>query len=84
MRCLLIAAMLFPLAALAQETADGEKIFDAKCSQCHTFRMARAMLVPKPADTRPAYLAKFLKTHLAKLNESEMQAVIAALSQPER
>lgn len=79
-----IATVLLPHAAVAQDAPDGEKIFDAKCSQCHTFVMARGMLAPKPTETRPAYLVKFLKTHPPKLTDSEQQAVIAALSRADR
>jgi cytochrome c5 len=77
-----IAALVLPYAALAQDFGEGQKIFDSNCSQCHTFQMARAMLLPKPADTRPAYLKEFLKTHPPMLNDSEKEAVIAALSRP--
>ena len=79
-----IVARLLPHAALAQDFGEGQKIFDSNCSQCHTFQMARAMLMPKQADMRPAYLAKFLLTHPPKLNDSEKEAVIAALSRPDR
>lgn len=81
---LLIAAMLLPPVAIADEVSEGEKIFDAKCSQCHTFRMARAILAPIPPSKRPAHLVEFLKTHPPKLDESEKAAVIEALSRPDR
>lgn len=80
---LLFASLLLPLAAIANDFGEGQKIFTSNCSQCHTFQMARAMLMPKPADTRPAYLREFLKTHPPKLNDSEKEAVIAALSRPD-
>lgn len=82
---LLIAALFsLPLTAPAQNFGDGETIFNAKCSQCHTFHMARGMLMPKPAHMRPMHLEKFLKTHPPKLNDSERQAVVAALSRADR
>jgi mono/diheme cytochrome c family protein len=76
------AALLLPLAAFAADDGDGKKIFDAKCSQCHSFEMARGMLAPKPPAQRPAYLAEFLKTHPPKLTDAEKPVVIEALSRP--
>lgn len=81
---LLPVALLLPLSALAQTYGEGEKIFNAKCSQCHTFVMARGMLAPKPPADRPAYLAEFLKTHPPKLSAQELPLVIEALSRPDR
>jgi mono/diheme cytochrome c family protein len=72
--------MLFPLAALADDAGNGEEIFNRKCSQCHTFAMAKAMLEPVQESERPAHLRTFLETHPPKLNESEKAAVIRALS----
>lgn len=74
-----IAMLVLPHAALAHDFGEGQKIFDSNCSQCHTFQMALGMLVPKQPEARPAYLAKFLMTHPPKLNDSEKEAVIAAL-----
>ena len=83
-RLIIACIVLLPTVAIAAETSEGEKIFDAKCSQCHTFAMAQGMLQPMPAEKRPAHLEEFLKTHPAKLNESEKRAVIAALSRAPR
>jgi hypothetical protein len=79
-RLIVMAGMLLPLTLLADETSTGEEIFDRKCSQCHTFAMARAMLEPKPEQERPEYLRVFLETHPAKLDAAEKAIVIEALS----
>lgn len=81
-RLLVLAAMLVPLTAQADEPSKGEQIFDEKCSQCHTFDMAQAMLKPVPEADRPGHLRTFLKTHPPKLDENEIVFVIQALSQP--
>ena len=81
-RFLVMACLLLPLTAVADDIAKGEEIFNNKCSQCHTFSMAQAMLEPRPEKDRPAYLRKFLETHPPKLNASEKEVVIKALSQP--
>lgn len=83
-RPIVLAALLYPLTAFAGERSEGERIFDAKCAQCHTFRMARALLAPMPPVRRPAHLEEFLKTHPPRLNEEEKRAVIDALSRPDR
>jgi diketogulonate reductase-like aldo/keto reductase len=44
--------------------------------------MAQSMLVPIPASERPAHLREFLKTHPQKLEDSDRDIVIDALSQP--
>ena len=80
-RFLVIASMLLPLAALADDVSRGEQIFDEKCSQCHTFDMAQAMLEPVAESERPNHLRVFLETHPPKLNASEKEVVIKALSQ---
>ena len=80
-RFLVIASLLWPVAAVADDMAKGEEIFNSKCSQCHTFSMAQAMLEPVAEKERPAYLRKFLDTHPPKLNASEKEIVIKALSQ---
>ncbi|KPK27358.1 MAG: hypothetical protein AMJ66_11130 [Betaproteobacteria bacterium SG8_40] len=72
-----IASIFSPLGAAAD---NGEEIFDRKCSQCHTFAMAQAMLEPVQESERPAHLKTFLETHPPKLNDSEKAAVIQALS----
>ena len=78
---LVFAGMLFTLAANADS---GEEIFNRKCSQCHNFAMAQAMLAPLLEANRPAHLKTFLETHPPKLDDSEKDAVIEALSrQPE-
>jgi mono/diheme cytochrome c family protein len=82
-RSLIIAALLaLPVAAIAEETLDGEALFKAKCQACHTLQQVQGLLEPKPAADRPAHLSKFLKTHPAKLNETEKSAVIGFLSKP--
>lgn len=81
-RILLVAGMLFPAFALADEASKGEQIFDEKCSQCHTFAMAQSMLVPVAEKDRPQHLRKFLATHPPKLDENELEIVIQALSIP--
>ena len=84
-RALIIAGLLMlPLAVLAAEPADGESIFKAKCQGCHALNQVQGLLMPKPPAERPAHLTKFLKTHPAKLNDAEKQAVIAFLSRPEK
>ncbi len=80
-RFLFIAGMLLPLAAVADDISRGEEIFNQKCSQCHTFSMAQAMLEPVAEADRPAHLRVFLETHPAKLDETEKAVVIKALSQ---
>jgi len=80
---LVMAGLLFPLAAAADNAGSGEEIFNRKCSQCHTFAMAQAMLVPVQEADRPAYLVVFLDTHPPKLDDSEKSAVIKALSRPQ-
>ena len=84
-RPLIIAGMLvLPFAALADEPADGESIFKAKCQACHALTQVQGLLMPKPPAERPAHLTKFLKGHQAKLNEDEKKAVIAFLSRPDQ
>ena len=84
-RALIIAGLLMlPLAVLADEPADGESIFKAKCQGCHALNQVQGLLMPKPPAERPAHLTKFLKTHPAKLNDAQKQAVIAFLSRPEK
>ena len=84
----IIAAMLvLPFAALADQPADGENIFKAKCQACHALNQVQGLLMPKPPTERPAHLTKFLKGHPgnpAKLSEDEKKAVIAFLSRPEK
>jgi hypothetical protein len=72
--------MLFTPAAVAGNADKGEEIFNRKCAQCHTFGMAQAMLAPVLEANRPAYLRTFLETHPPKLDDSEKDAVIEALS----
>lgn len=79
-RLLVMVSMLLPLTGLAQDMNKGEEIFDRKCSQCHTFAMAQAMLEPVKEADRPAHLKAFLQTHPPKLDDSEKGAVIEALS----
>ena len=82
-RLFCIAALLMlPLVASADQPPGGEAIFKAKCQACHALGQVQGLLQPKPAADRPAYLAKFLKTHPAKLDESEKESVIAFLSRP--
>jgi len=76
--------MLLPLTAQADEMSKGEKIFNEKCSQCHTFDMAQAMLEPVAQADRPQHLRTFLETHPPKLNKDETDVVIEALSQPRK
>lgn len=80
-RLLVTAAMLaVPLAAMAEQPGDGEKIFKAKCSGCHSLTMVQGLLAPKPETQRPAHLTKFLKTHPAKLDDTEKATVMDFLS----
>ncbi len=79
-RFVVMICLLLPLAAVADDIAKGEEIFNSKCSQCHTFSMAQAMLEPVAEKERPAYLRTFLETHPPKLNASEKDVVIKALS----
>lgn len=82
-RSLIIAAVLaFPVVSVADEPIDAEATFKAKCQACHALKQVQGLLEPKPATDRPAHLTKFLKTHPAKLNEAEKEAVIAFLSRP--
>ncbi|MGD2140918.1 MAG: hypothetical protein PVH25_11010 [Burkholderiales bacterium] len=81
LRIIVLASMLLPLTALADEMSKGEQIFDEKCSQCHTFDMAQAMLEPVAEADRPQHLRTFLETHPPKLNKDEAVVVIEALSQ---
>jgi hypothetical protein len=74
---LVLAGMLFTLSANADS---GEEIFNRKCSQCHSFAMAQAMLAPLLEASRPAHLRTFLETHPPMLDDSEKDAVIEALS----
>ena len=84
-RPLIIAGMLaLPFAAHADQPADGESIFKAKCQSCHGLNQVQGLLMPKPPADRPAHLTRFLKGHPAKLNEDEKKAVIAFLSRPEK
>lgn len=84
-RPLIIAGMLMlPFAALADEPANGESIFKAKCQTCHALNEVQALLMPKPPAERPAHLTRFLRGHPAKLNEAEKKAVIAFLSRPRK
>jgi cytochrome c5 len=84
-RPLIIAGMLgLPLAALADEPADGERIFKSKCQACHALPQVQGLLMPKPPAERPAHLTRFLKGHPAILNEDEKKAVIILLSRPEQ
>ncbi len=77
-----IVGIFSPLGAAAAD--NGEEIFNQKCSQCHTFAMAQAMLEPMQESERPAHLKKFLETHPPKLNDSEKAAVIQALSRKQK
>jgi len=79
-RLLVMASMLLPVTLLADEISKGEEIFNNKCSQCHTFLMAQAMLEPVKQKDRPAYLSVFLETHPPKLDPGEKNIVIEALS----
>jgi len=81
-RPFILAGLLFAsLPALADQGADdGVALFKAKCQACHTLSMVEALLEPRPNAERPAYLAKFLKTHPARLTEGELETVIAFLS----
>lgn len=79
---LVMAGMLIPALALANEVSKGEQIFNEKCSQCHTFSMAQSMLVPVAEKDRPQHLRTFLATHPPKLDEHELDIVIEALSIP--
>lgn len=81
---IIVGILVLPFAALAEEPADGEGIFKAKCQGCHALTQVQGLLLPKPPADRPAYLARFLKGHPAKLNEDEKKAVIAFLSRPEK
>ena len=82
-RLLIFAALLIlPPAAMADEPLDGEALFKAKCQACHALRQVQGLLEPKLTADRPVHLAKFLKTHPAKLNETEKSAVIGFLSKP--
>ena len=78
----LAALLMLPIVASADQPRDGEAIFKAKCQTCHGLKQVQGLLQPKPAAERPAYLAKFLKSHPAKLDESEKESVIAFLSRP--
>jgi hypothetical protein len=80
-RFLVWVSMLLPLPALADDISKGEEIFNAKCSQCHTFAMAQAMLEPVQEKDRSEHLSVFLETHPPKLDASEKAVVIKALSQ---
>lgn len=80
-RFLVMVSVLSPLTALAGEISKGEEIFNAKCSQCHTFAMAQAMLEPVQEKNRVEHLSVFLETHPPKLDASEKAVVIKALSQ---
>ena len=82
-RPLMIAGVLaLPFAALADQPADGESLFKAKCQGCHALNAVQGLLMPKPPAERPAYLSRFLKGHPAKLNEDEKKVVIDFLSHP--
>ena len=84
-RPLIVAAILIlPQAALADEPADGENIFKAKCQTCHSLNQVQGLLMPKPPAQRQANLTSFLTGHPAKLNEAEKNLVIAFLSRPEK
>lgn len=83
-RLLILAGTLLPTLAFAEQKSTGEEIFDAKCSQCHTFSMAQGMLEPMPFSKRTAHLVKFLKTHPPKLDEDEKELVVRALAAPEK
>ncbi|UCD67185.1 MAG: hypothetical protein JSW48_09980 [Betaproteobacteria bacterium] len=83
-RSIVAAAMLLPLTAVADDISKGEEIFNRKCSQCHTFAMAQAMLEPVKEKDRPEHLRAFLETHPAKLDANEKDVVIKALSQRTR
>lgn len=77
---LILTTLLIPLVCSADEFTEGKAIFDRKCSQCHTFEMAQAMLLPKAEAERPSYLRRFLETHPPKLTVDEKEIVIQALS----
>ncbi|HEX7953175.1 MAG TPA: hypothetical protein VF523_08945 [Burkholderiales bacterium] len=82
---LVIAAILvLPHAALADETAEGEALFKAKCQACHSLNQVQGLLMPKPAEQRQAHLTRFLIGHPAKLDEAEKKLVIDFLSRPEK
>lgn len=79
---LFLAGLLFAsFPAFADQGADeGAALFQARCQACHTLSMVEALLEPRPNAERPAYLAKFLKTHPARLTAGELETVIAFLS----
>ncbi len=74
--------LLLPLASPAADPADGELIFKVKCQTCHALANVQGLLRPKPPEQRPAHLTVFLKTHPAKLTDTEKEEVISFLSRP--
>jgi len=62
---------------------DGEAVFQAKCSSCHTQKKVVTAVRKRPEDERSAYLAKFLASHFAP-TAAERKAIADFLIQAAR
>ena len=77
---LLAGAALLVLLSHAVDTSakDGEALFKAKCTGCHSAKKALAGVRKKPDAERAAHLDKFLSSHFAP-NADERAAIAAYL-----
>ncbi|HUU73985.1 MAG TPA: hypothetical protein VMW70_15270 [Burkholderiales bacterium] len=81
-RIFIIAALVLPATASADDFSKGEDIFNDRCALCHSLPRTMKLLDDVALEDRPAYLKKFLRSHPSKLGDDDEQLVIKVLSRP--